>query len=157
MTKVNTCVIICYYIGHSKRNLFYLLDQMLRIDPGAPFDTLIVVNGGDVKPLILPARYYSLRAKVINRVNHGYNIEAWDIGWRMNTTYEYYLFLQSECFLKRAGWISDFEFRMSRDAGIGLLGEVFFWEQKTWPFIREATDRDLGRSAAGRTTNHYTR
>ncbi|WP_435021348.1 hypothetical protein TA3x_002326 [Tundrisphaera sp. TA3] len=141
-----TCVVVCYYIGEPIGPLFRLLKQMGKVDPGAPFDVVIVVNGGDLKPLTLPPQFAGLRARVINRVNHGYNIEAWDIGWRASEGYDYFLFLQSQCFLKAKNWISDFEFRMARDRGVGLLGELYFWEHKTWEFIRESTDRDLGPS-----------
>jgi hypothetical protein len=139
-----TCVVICYYTGEQIGHLFRLLKQMGDVDAGAPFDVLIVVNGGDVRPLALPSRFDGLRAKVINRANHGYNIEAWDVGWRASQEHEYFLFLQSQCFIKAKNWVADFEFRMSRDRGIGLLGEVYCWEMKTWEFIREATDRDMG-------------
>jgi hypothetical protein len=141
-----TCVVICYYIGQPLKALFRLLDQMGKVDAGSVFDVVIVVNGGDVRPLTLPEKFGGLRATVINRVNQGYNIEAWDVGWRASPDHDYFLFLQAECFLKRPNWITDFEFRMDRDRGVGLLGELFFWEQKSWEFIREATDRDLGQS-----------
>jgi len=145
--KPATCVVVCYWVGQPIKNLFRLLKQMGKLDAGKPFDVVVVVNGGDIKPLTLPAKFEPLGARVINRVNHGYNIEAWDVGWRACDDYDYFLFLQSECFLKRSCWISDFEFRMARDRGVGLLGEVYVWEQKTWEFIREATDRDLGKRA----------
>ncbi len=144
--KAATRVVLCYWIGQPIKNLHRLLHQMQTIDPGSPFDLILVVNGGDVQPLALPPRFDSLRAKIINRENRGYNIEAWDIGWRDSKDYDYYLFLQSECFLKKKDWILDFEFRMSRDHGVGLLGEHGLWTQMTWSFIREATDRDLGNS-----------
>jgi hypothetical protein len=140
-----TRVVICYWTGQPIKNLYRLLAQMQKVDAGSPFDTVIVANGGDLAPVVLPSRFDDLRATVINRENHGYNIEAWDVGWR-DKAYEFYLFLQSECFLKTRNWVADFEFRMARDRGIGLLGERYLWEQMTWSFIREATDRDLGDS-----------
>ncbi len=78
----STCVVICYYVGQSTKPLFRLLGQLRKLDAGAPFDLVIVVNGGDRQPFTLPARFASLGARVVNRVNHGYNIEAWDVGWR---------------------------------------------------------------------------
>lgn len=142
--KPATCVIICYWVGDPLKNLFKLLDQMLRVEAGAIFSVVVVVNGGDKKPLSLSSKYNILNATIINRINNGYNIEAWDTGWRAHPHYDYYLFLQSDCFLKKSNWIADFEFRMAHDRGIGLMGEMYFWEQKTWQFIRESTDRDLG-------------
>jgi hypothetical protein len=146
-TPARTCVVVCYWVGESRKHLFRLLRQMLRIDAGTLFGLVIVVNGGDERPLKLPERFAALNARIINRVNRGYNIEAWDVGWRSAPEFDYYLFLQSECFLKRENWVADYEFRMSRDPGVGLLGEFYGWEQKTWQFIREATDRDLGDAA----------
>ncbi len=145
--KPATCVVICYWTGFPVRNLYRLLKQMSKVDAGSPFDVVVVTNGGDVKPLKLDRQFDGFDVKVINRVNRGYNIEAWDVGWRSCDDHDYFLFLQSECFLKQKGWIADFEFRMARDRGVGLLGEHYHWEQKTWEFIREATDRDIGARA----------
>ncbi len=142
-----TCVVICHWVGHKPRRLHQLLDQMGKVDAGAPFDLAIVVNGGDRRPLTLPPRFDPLRPKILNRENHGYNLGAWDHGWRTATDHDYYLFLQDECFLKRPNWIADFEFRMDHDPGVGLLGEFLMWQQQTWDFVRASTDRDLGRSA----------
>jgi hypothetical protein len=144
--KPRTCVIVSYWIGQPAKNLHRLLAQMQRIDAGAPYDILIVCNGGLERPLTLPARFDALRPRVIHRENSGYNLGAWECGWTNADGYEYFLFIQDDCFLKRPNWVSDFEFRMSHDAGIGLLGESIAWDQATWSFLREATDRDLGRS-----------
>jgi hypothetical protein len=145
--KSKTCVIISYWVGRPAKDLNRLLAQMQKIDAGAPFDILIVCNGGLERPLSLPPRYYGLRLRILNRENTGYNLGAWDHGWRNADGYAYYLFLQDDCFLKRPNWVFDFGFRMSRDMGIGLLGEAIMWDRMTWRYIREATDRDLGRLA----------
>lgn len=141
-----TCVIVSYWTGHSMRNLLRLLRQMGSVDAGSPFDTIVVCNGGDVRPLSLPESCGSVKARVLNRENSGYNIGAWEAGWRAAGPYECFLFLQDECFLKRPHWLSEFEFRMDHDSGIGLLGETMMWDQMSWRFIRTATDRDLGSS-----------
>ena len=146
MEKIKTCVIICYWRGTSTRRLHQLLNQMLKIDAGTAYDLAIVCNGGDESPLVLPRKFDALRAKIFNRENVGYNIMAWDFGWRSVGNYEYYLFLQDECFLKKTGWISEFEYRMEIDEGIGILGEYIMWDNMSWPYIRQATDRDLGTS-----------
>jgi hypothetical protein len=145
--KPRTCVIVSCWIGQTRKYLHRLLAQMQKIDAGAPYDLLVVCNGGLENPLTLPARFDALRPRIINRDNSGYNLGAWECGWRNVDGYEYLLFLQDDCFLKRPNWVADFEFRMSRDAGIGLLGESIAWDRATWSFIREATDRDLGRTA----------
>ncbi len=61
--------------------------------------------------------------------------------------YDYFLFLQDDCFLKKPNWVLDFEFPAGNDPGIGLLGEAIMWDRMTWAYIRKATDRDLGRLA----------
>jgi hypothetical protein len=142
-----TCVVVSTWTGQPAKRLYKLLDQMTRIDAGSPFDLVVVCNGGDERPLLLPSRFDALRPRVLNRENSGYNLGAWDHGWRNSGGHETYLFLQDECFLKRPGWIREFELRMSGDAGIGLLGEAIMWDEMSWPYIRAATDRDLGRRA----------
>lgn len=139
-----TCVVVSYWTGRSTSNLLRLLRQMDQMEAGAPFDTVVVCNGGDVRPLSLPSGPGGVRPRVLNRVNLGYNIGAWEVGWRAAGPYEFILFLQDDCFLKRPHWVSEFEFRMEHDAGIGLLGESVMWDQMSWQFIRVATDRDLG-------------
>ena len=142
--RAKTCVIVCYYVGQDLKHLHRLLGQMQRVEAGAPFDLIIVVNGGDQRPLTLPDRFASLRPRVENRINRGYNIEGWDVGWRLAPEYNFYLFLQAECYLKRRGWVSEFEFRATNDPGVGLIGETIMWDRQSWAFIRTATDRDLG-------------
>jgi hypothetical protein len=142
--EAKTCVVVSYWVGHSLKNLLSLLAQMMRVDAGTSFDLIIVCNGGNEQPLILPSKFDRLRPRIFNRENRGYNIGAWEYGWRISEGYQYYLFLQEECFLKTEGWVSEFEYRMALDCGIGLLGEAMMWDRMSWKYIREATDRDLG-------------
>jgi hypothetical protein len=142
--KAKTCVVVSYWNGRPPRLLRRLLRQMLRVDAGTSFKLVIVCNGGNEKPLHLPSEFDRLHPLVLNRENTGYNIGAWDFGWRVVNDCEYFLFLQDECFLKKPGWVSEFEFRMENDSGIGLLGESITWDRMSWPYIRTATDRDLG-------------
>lgn len=146
MAHPQTCVVISYWNGRSTRNLLRLLGQMARVQAGAPFDVLVVCNGGDRRPLNPGGSV----GRVLNRENTGYNIGAWEAGWRHAAGYEFYMFLQDECFLKRSGWVSEFQYRMEGDRGIGLLGESMMWDQMTWEYIRAATDRDLGRQVWAR-------
>jgi hypothetical protein len=115
---------------------------------GAPFDLVIVCNGGDQTPLVVPDRFQRLNPRILDRENTGYNLGAWDWGWKNSDGYEFYLFLQDECVIKRPNWVLGFEFRMSRDPGIGLLGESFMYDRMTWSFIREAVDRDFEHPAS---------
>lgn len=147
MAQPRTCVVISYWAARSTANLHKLLGQMQTLDAGCPFDVVVVSNGGNAAPLVIPARFDGLKVRVFNRENTHYNIGAWEHGWRNVEGYEFFLFLQDECFLKRARWLEPYEFRMSRDPGIGLLGEMIRWDQMSWPFIRASTDRDLGPGA----------
>jgi hypothetical protein len=141
-----SCVVISHWTGHPRRVLHQLLSQMQKIDAGSPFDLVVVCNGGDREPLVLPRRFDSLRARIVNRANTGYNIGAWEAGRCASPDSPAYLFLQDECFIQRAGWLSEYEYRFFGDAGVGLLGESLMWDRMSWPYIRAATDRDLGAS-----------
>ena len=144
-----TCVVVSYWAARANKFLYRLLRQMMKekFDPGCAFDLVVICNGGDLQPLKLPAEFSLLRPRVYNRENTGWNLGAWDHGWRVAGDYEYFLFLQDDCYLKRRNWVLDFQFRAENDVGIGLLGETTMWDNETWPFIRMSTDRDLGRAA----------
>ena len=142
--KARTCVIVSYWIGASETQLHRLLRQIIKLDAGVAFDLRVVCNGGDERPLVLPPEFPNSGIDVLNRENIGYNIAAWDHGWKIDARHDFYLFLQSECFLKQRGWVEAFEFRMIHDAGVGLLGERIDWDRLSWAFIRDSTDRDLG-------------
>jgi hypothetical protein len=144
--KAKTCVIVSYWAARPKKHLDRLLRQMMakKFDAGCPFDLVVSCNGGDLKPLKLSSEFNPLRPRVLNRENSDWNLGAWDYGWRMAGPYDYFLFLQDDCYLKHRNWVYEFQFRAENDAGIGLLGETIMWDKMTWPFIRKATDRDLG-------------
>lgn len=139
-----TCVVICYWTGRSPTPLWQLLRSMSKFEAGAAYDVLVVCNGGDTDPLRLPPALAASGMRVLNRENTGWNLGAWEAGWRASPGYTYYLFLQAECYVKRAGWIHRFEHRSETDAGIGMLGERLMWQQMSWDYVREATALDLG-------------
>jgi len=109
------------------------------------FELVVVCNGGDQKPLPPISG-----VGVINRPNHGYNIGAWDAGWRAlsDRGFKYFVFLQDDCFLKTSSWLEAFEERFEHDAGVGVLGESFVWDRMGWDYIRWATDRHFPPTAA---------
>jgi hypothetical protein len=141
--RPRTCVVVSYWTGRSARRLGRLLGQMSRIDAGAPFDVVVVCNGGDLAPLHLPRRFDALRPRVFDRPNLGFNIGAWEHGWRAAGGYDYYLFIQDDCFLKRPNWVARFEARFDHDRGIGLLGELVHYDRMTWDFVRRDTYDDF--------------
>jgi hypothetical protein len=139
------CVVLSYWTGHPKKNVVRALRSMRRKSPGHQFDLVVVCNGGDREPLA--DHYVPVAAKVINRVNSGYNLGAWEAGWRSAPDYDFYLFLQDECFVRRKGWLAAFIYRIQTDQGLGLLGESMMWDRLGWSFIEEDTLRSLGSRA----------
>ena len=86
--KPRTCVVVCYWTGHKPDDLHRLLGQMMKLDAGSPFDVVVVTNGGDIRPLTLPPRFAPLRLRLIDRENVGYNLGAWEQGWRESEGYD---------------------------------------------------------------------
>src|SRR5438552_9442241 len=96
-------VVISHYNARPVNDVLALLDSMHSVPSGWPFHVRIVVNQETPTSLILPARPW--RFEVLYRENRGYNIGAWDFGWRVSPYYDAYLFLQEECQVVREGWI----------------------------------------------------
>jgi len=128
-------VVVSYWSGRHVKKLHRLLDQMLKYEAGSPFHVVVVCNGGEQHPLSLPSRFAVLNPRVLARENTHYNLGAWDFGWRNAPGYEYYLFLQDDCHLKLADWVYEFEHRMDRDPGVGLLGELERSSNMSWEFL----------------------
>ena len=137
------CVVICYWTGRAPRALYRLLRQMRDVPAGEPYDVVIVCNGGDQRPLRLPADLQSPHIELVMRPNAGWNLAAWDEGWRRARDHEYFLFLQAECVIRTAGWLARFVRRMESDSTLGLVGERLSWQNMTWEYAREATRLDL--------------
>lgn len=150
-STASLAVVISHWTGHRRALLSKLLAGMRRHAPGTPYSLCIVVNGGDSAPvqaadLSAPA---GVQPVVVNRANHGYNIGAWDAGWHAMPGHDAYLFLQSECFIRRAGWADAFAWRLANDPGVGVLGEAVMWDRMGWDYVKRATARDLGGQWAG--------
>lgn len=114
-------VVVSYYDRRPPSELIALLDQIAEIDAGATFDLCVVVNateGG--RPIELPDRHKSV--ELLYRANHGYNVGAWQHGWQSKPEYDFYLFLQDECVIRRPGWLKAF-LRAARHPETGLVGE----------------------------------
>lgn len=128
-------VIISYWPGRNTRSLYKQLNQIYRYDAGSPFSVTVVCNGGDKSPLLLPKKYTNRGVRVLNRINSGYNIGAWEYGWRNDQDSEYFLFLQDECRILKAGWLNAFLEKMQACPEIGLLGESINWKC-SWDELR---------------------
>lgn len=113
-------VVISHYNAWSSDQLIALLDQMWSVPAGYPFQARIVVNRAEPRDLALPPRYQSI--EVLYRQNVGFNIGAWEQGWREPPVFDAYLFLQEECQIVRPGWLRAFV-QASKDPRVGLVGE----------------------------------
>ena len=146
-------VVVSYWAEREPRHLFRLIKQLFRYEAGAPFSLALVCNGGDERPIELPGRFAGLGIKALNRENRGFNIGAWDHGWRSSEGYENFLFLQDDCFVVRRGWLRGFLDAMGPEPKIGLLGESFRrpWD-RPWEELKRPEHNKLeeGHEVAGR-------
>lgn len=148
-TSRRHCVVVSHWSGHRLKVVKRLLGQIQKIPAGREFDLVLVCNGGGVKKTDLPQVSDGVNFHLINRENQGYNIGAWDAGWRAAPSYDYYLFLQGECTLRRPNWLAAFESRHAQLSQNALIGESLMWENITWDELTEATRRDFIPSYAG--------
>ena len=130
----NTLVVVSHYNAWPTDQLVALLDQIKAIPAGCPFDCRVVVNQAKPGPLELPPRHADV--EVLYRENIGYNIGAWDHGWRVGPPRESYLFLQEECRILRPGWLSPFV-QAAGQPGVGFVGESlkyrgYGWDRVAW-------------------------
>jgi hypothetical protein len=122
-------VIVSHYNAWPTDQLIALLDQIQEIPSGHPFRCVIVVNQAVDRLLELPDRHSGL--EIYYRENTGYNIGAWDYGWRTAAPADYYLFLQEECQIASPDWLGAFVRKLSRPK-IGLVGEQMAWPGQSW-------------------------
>jgi hypothetical protein len=132
-------VVVCHYNARPPRMLVNLLDQARAVPAGHPFRVRVVVNLANPTRLLLPPRCRD--AEVVYRDNAGFNIGAWEHGWRLGPPHAGYLFLQEECRIVREGWVEAFARRAS-EPSIGLVGECL---SPTW----DAPWDELARRFAG--------
>jgi hypothetical protein len=122
-------VVISFYDARDENSLDILLGQLQEIPAGLPFDTLVVVNSERSTNCAMEEKYKVLR--FVYRPNIGYNLGAWDHGWRSALDYEAYAFLQDDCLIAKAGWLS----RLVRKATAGkgaLVGEDLVSPAQSW-------------------------
>lgn len=113
-------VVVAHYAERPLDPLVHLLDSMARFPAGAAYEVRVVVNRDLADEICLPERHGGV--EVIYRPNAGYNIGAWEAGWRRGPEYGGYLFLQGECQVVRAEWIAAFS-AAAAGPGVGLVGE----------------------------------
>lgn len=113
-------VVVSYYDARPRAELDALLHDLATVPAGVAFEVLVVVNQERAEPTAVHAALPGLR--VLHRANAGYNIGAWDHGWRASPGRDVYVFVQHECRVQRPGWLAAFVRRL-RLPGVGLVGE----------------------------------
>jgi hypothetical protein len=122
-----------------------LLDSMQYYPAGIPYRTHIVVNAEVDSPLVLPPRYAHI--PISYRDNTGYNIGAWDHGWRLYPNSRYFLFMQDDCIIRRKNWLKVFRDSLHHKK-IGIIGESLSLDwNRTWEQL--ASDGKLSVQMAG--------
>jgi hypothetical protein len=128
-------VVVSHYNAWPSDNLVRLLDQMRTIPAGWPFRVRVVVNAARPHRLSLPPWHADV--EVCYRPNNGYNIGAWDEGWRLDPAYDAYLFIQEECRILRDDWLGAFV-RKANEPRVGLVGESL---SPVWDALWEELER----------------
>lgn len=131
-------VVISHYDQRPIEPLISLLDQIAEIDAGANYDLVVIVNAMSKELLKLPERHADL--KILYRENQGFNIGAWQHGWLAAPNYDFYLFLQDECEIRRPNWLGASK-RAAKPPKVGFVGEcmnhISSWEvfEREYPEI----------------------
>jgi hypothetical protein len=128
-------LVISHYDQRDREPLRNLIASIEQFDAGREYDVCIVVNRDRAEgslDLGIPRRDVT----VLERENLGMNIGAWDHAWRTLPEYDSYLFLQDDCYVRRAGWLAAFLER-ANETGVGLVGESRNenWNQ-SWDALR---------------------
>lgn len=143
-------MVVSYYAARPPDHLAALMDELSNTPSGWPFTIRVVVHRDDDQPLELPS--LDPAVQVFVRPNHGYNLGAWEAGWRQAPECSAYLFLQDECRVLRSDWLAPFIERASQP-GVGLVGERLSppWNVG-WPSLRKrfAGHRLPGHAVGGR-------
>lgn len=129
-----TLVVISYYDRRPLDNLVTLIKTLGAYEDCSLFDLCVVVNRTTDQEIKLPE--FQIPVPVFYRPNLGMNIGAWDYGWRVNSGYKNYLFLQDECYAIREQWLSSFKRKLA-ERNVGLVGESLNnnWD-KDWNQLR---------------------
>jgi hypothetical protein len=135
LTPRKCCVVISYYDRRGTDHLMELLDTLRRFDAGAAFNIAISVNQTSDQPLQLPPDHAG--TQIFYRNNSGMNIGAWDHAWRQLPDYDFFLFLQDECYVVRNDWLAAF-LRKLESPNAGLICESLnsAWDE-SWETIRK--------------------
>lgn len=149
-------VVVSHYDERPLEPLVQLLDSLAAMPAGYPYEVRIVVNHDHWRPCELPEQHRHLT--VVHRENRGFNIGAWEQGWRLDPPRDAYLFLQDECLVARENWLLPFVEKAAQD-DIGLIGERIPptwdlpWEHLEWQFGKKILP---GHEVGGRQVDRLT-
>ena len=115
MTK--SLVIISYYDARSSEHLNRLISDLKRSRSEGRFEVAVCVNVEISRPLDLDKEI-----SVFRRENSGFNIGAWQYAFQKSPGFDFYLFLQDECRVNKAGWLKAY-LNHTQVPNVGLVGE----------------------------------
>ncbi len=110
-----TLIVISHYDARTKECLFSLLQQISDVSA----DVVVVINN-DFATDINTSKIFGVFS--IIRPNQGMNISAWHTAYDLLPNYDFYIFLQDECFIKKNNFISRYLLALS-NLHVGLIGE----------------------------------
>lgn len=110
--------IIAHYSGLKSDSLKSLIDQVLIFGC-----KIVVVINVHLKVNSALEVYDEGPICWVKRENTGMNIGAWRAGYELFPDFEYYHFLQSECWVKHDSFLEAYVQMLSSTSQIGLLGE----------------------------------
>lgn len=134
----NLCVIVSHYNARPTDELVRLLRQLKNqvAKFRSVFSTaiIIVVNDAESKPITLPSDIEDIEVQY--RENTGFNIGSWEYGWRKNTNFYGYLFLQDECEVAHPNALLNY-WLLLRKRPNSLIGESLFFFRGWKGFLNE--------------------
>jgi hypothetical protein len=145
--KPSLCIIISFFDERSSNKLINLLDSLKAVISNqalnSRFLTTIAVSVNTVSnsAIDLPDRFSDLT--VIYQQNRGFNMGAWDNGWRHFSGHRHYLFLQDECEVVRDDCLQHYWQLLEKSDPSFIVGESLQlwknWDQlgSKWPIGKE--------------------
>ena len=151
-------VVVAAWTGNPHDYLRGLVASIEEHPAGADFDLFVVANGLDYE---LPPELASSVGEVIVRENVGFNIGAWEEGWRRLTGRTRFLFLQDDCLVKKHGWLRDFVEVFDAAPACGLVSENLIrdwnrpWDELFVPAPKTRSARSVSQEQAARARRYH--
>lgn len=113
-------LVVSYWPGRSSEKLQSFVASALQHAPGHAYEAILVINGPETS---LPGEVNAFFHKIVYRENEGYNLGAWNHGWRHISSAKYLLFVQDDCQVISDNWVSSFLNRFQSVYRCGLVAE----------------------------------